>query len=109
MPPWLPPIIQPARHLLDRHNHLGCLTCKLTNEQFFSPGRYREECLKSLWEYVNKKHYPPTLKDEFLRLEKIVKDGAFHNKLNKVAMVLGIIPLPPGMVFSYSYPARIYV
>ncbi|PKA51369.1 hypothetical protein AXF42_Ash002734 [Apostasia shenzhenica] len=30
-----------------------------------------------------KKHYPPALKDEVWRLEKIGKDGAFHKKLNK--------------------------
>ncbi|XP_052144958.1 calmodulin-binding protein 60 D-like isoform X1 [Oryza glaberrima] len=29
-----------------------------------------------------KKHYPPTLKDDVWRLEKIGKDGAFHKKLN---------------------------
>ncbi|KAJ4752955.1 Calmodulin-binding protein [Rhynchospora pubera] len=29
-----------------------------------------------------KKHYPPALKDEVWRLEKIGKDGAFHKKLN---------------------------
>jgi Calmodulin binding protein-like len=31
---------------------------------------------------VYKKHYPPALKDEVWRLEKIGKDGAFHKKLN---------------------------
>ncbi|EES06372.1 hypothetical protein BDA96_04G068400 [Sorghum bicolor] len=30
-----------------------------------------------------KKHYPPTLKDEVWRLEKIGKDGSFHKRLNK--------------------------
>ncbi|XP_044462826.1 calmodulin-binding protein 60 B-like [Mangifera indica] len=30
-----------------------------------------------------KKHYPPALKDEVWRLEKIGKDGAFHKRLNK--------------------------
>ncbi|XP_010914125.1 calmodulin-binding protein 60 B [Elaeis guineensis] len=30
-----------------------------------------------------KKHYPPALKDDVWRLEKIGKDGAFHKKLNK--------------------------
>ncbi|XP_044966643.1 calmodulin-binding protein 60 D-like isoform X1 [Hordeum vulgare subsp. vulgare] len=29
-----------------------------------------------------KKHYPPALKDDVWRLEKIGKDGAFHGKLN---------------------------
>ncbi|PUZ76147.1 hypothetical protein GQ55_1G266600 [Panicum hallii var. hallii] len=29
-----------------------------------------------------KKHYPPALKDDVWRLEKIGKDGAFHKKLN---------------------------
>uniref|UniRef100_A0A0D9W5G6 Uncharacterized protein n=1 Tax=Leersia perrieri TaxID=77586 RepID=A0A0D9W5G6_9ORYZ len=29
-----------------------------------------------------KKHYPPSLKDDVWRLEKIGKDGAFHKKLN---------------------------
>ncbi|KAL0903476.1 hypothetical protein M5K25_027860 [Dendrobium thyrsiflorum] len=33
-----------------------------------------------------KKHYPPALKDEVWRLEKIGKDGAFHKKLNKAAI-----------------------
>ncbi|KAL0916693.1 hypothetical protein M5K25_014222 [Dendrobium thyrsiflorum] len=33
-----------------------------------------------------KKHYPPALKDEVWRLEKIGKDGAFHKKLNKVGI-----------------------
>lgn len=32
---------------------------------------------------VYKKHYPPTLKDEVWRLEKIGKDGSFHKRLNK--------------------------
>jgi hypothetical protein len=31
---------------------------------------------------VYKKHYPPALKDEAWRLEKIGKGGAFHKKLN---------------------------
>jgi hypothetical protein len=31
---------------------------------------------------VYKKHYPPALKDDVWRLEKIGKDGAFHKKLN---------------------------
>ncbi|GJM90365.1 hypothetical protein PR202_ga06637 [Eleusine coracana subsp. coracana] len=30
-----------------------------------------------------KKHYPPKLKDEVWRLEKIGKDGSFHKRLNK--------------------------
>ncbi|CAA6662304.1 unnamed protein product [Spirodela intermedia] len=30
-----------------------------------------------------KKHYPPALKDEVWRLEKIGKDGSFHRRLNK--------------------------
>ncbi|KAG8044200.1 hypothetical protein GUJ93_ZPchr0228g22253 [Zizania palustris] len=30
-----------------------------------------------------KKHYPPALKDEVWRLEKIGKDGSFHKRLNK--------------------------
>ncbi|KAJ8486372.1 hypothetical protein OPV22_018857 [Ensete ventricosum] len=30
-----------------------------------------------------KKHYPPELKDEVWRLEKIGKDGSFHKRLNK--------------------------
>ncbi|XP_062223052.1 calmodulin-binding protein 60 B-like isoform X2 [Phragmites australis] len=29
-----------------------------------------------------KKHYPPALKDDVWRLEKVGKDGAFHNRLN---------------------------
>ena len=29
-----------------------------------------------------KKHYPPALKDDVWRLEKVGKDGAFHKKLN---------------------------
>ncbi|KAK8947388.1 hypothetical protein KSP39_PZI006994 [Platanthera zijinensis] len=33
-----------------------------------------------------KKHYPPSLKDEVWRLEKIGKDGAFHKKLNKAGI-----------------------
>ncbi|KAK1317103.1 hypothetical protein QJS10_CPA05g02333 [Acorus calamus] len=33
-----------------------------------------------------KKHYPPALKDEVWRLEKIGKDGSFHKKLNKNGM-----------------------
>lgn len=32
---------------------------------------------------VYKKHYPPALKDEVWRLEKIGKDGSFHRRLNK--------------------------
>jgi hypothetical protein len=32
---------------------------------------------------VYKKHYPPALKDEVWRLEKIWKDGSFHKRLNK--------------------------
>ena len=32
---------------------------------------------------VYKKHYPPALKDEVWRLEKIGKDGSFHKRLNK--------------------------
>lgn len=32
---------------------------------------------------VYKKHYPPVLKDEVWRLEKIGKDGSFHKRLNK--------------------------
>jgi hypothetical protein len=32
---------------------------------------------------VYKKHYPPKLKDEVWRLEKIGKDGSFHKRLNK--------------------------
>ncbi|KAF7079160.1 hypothetical protein CFC21_083436 [Triticum aestivum] len=31
---------------------------------------------------VYKKHYPPALKDDVWRLEKVGKDGAFHKKLN---------------------------
>jgi hypothetical protein len=31
---------------------------------------------------VYKKHYPPALKDEVWRLEKIGKDGSFHKRLN---------------------------
>ncbi|XP_020100462.1 calmodulin-binding protein 60 B-like [Ananas comosus] len=30
-----------------------------------------------------KKHYPPALKDDVWRLEKIGKDGSFHKRLNK--------------------------
>jgi len=30
---------------------------------------------------VYKKHHPPMLDDDVWRLEKIGKDGAFHNKL----------------------------
>lgn len=33
-----------------------------------------------------KKHYPPALKDEVWRLEKIGKDGAFHKRLNKAGI-----------------------
>ncbi|XP_062223921.1 calmodulin-binding protein 60 B-like [Phragmites australis] len=33
-----------------------------------------------------KKHYPPTLKDEVWRLEKIGKDGSFHKRLNKAGI-----------------------
>ncbi|KAK8954853.1 hypothetical protein KSP39_PZI002160 [Platanthera zijinensis] len=33
-----------------------------------------------------KKHYPPALKDEVWRLEKIGKDGAFHKKLTKAGI-----------------------
>lgn len=33
-----------------------------------------------------KKHYPPALKDEVWRLNKIGKDGAFHKKLNKAGI-----------------------
>ncbi|KAJ6853870.1 calmodulin-binding protein 60 C-like [Iris pallida] len=33
-----------------------------------------------------KKHYPPELKDEVWRLEKIGKDGAFHKRLNKAGV-----------------------
>lgn len=29
-----------------------------------------------------KKHYPPALRDEVWRLEKIGKDGSFHKRLN---------------------------
>lgn len=36
----------------------------------------------SLFFVVYKKHYPPALKDDVWRLEKIGKDGAFHGKLN---------------------------
>jgi Calmodulin binding protein-like len=32
---------------------------------------------------VNKKRYPPILTDEVWRLEKIGKNGAFHNKLSE--------------------------
>ncbi|KAG0475200.1 hypothetical protein HPP92_014886 [Vanilla planifolia] len=35
-----------------------------------------------------KKHYPPALKDEVWRLEKIGKDGAFHKKLNKAGLYI---------------------
>ncbi|KAL0922096.1 hypothetical protein M5K25_006058 [Dendrobium thyrsiflorum] len=35
-----------------------------------------------------KKHYPPALKDEVWRLEKIGKDGAFHKKLNKAGILI---------------------
>jgi hypothetical protein len=35
-----------------------------------------------LYLLVYKKHYPPALKDDVWRLEKIGKDGAFHKKLN---------------------------
>ncbi|PKA49442.1 hypothetical protein AXF42_Ash016631 [Apostasia shenzhenica] len=35
-----------------------------------------------------KKHYPPALKDEVWRLEKIGKDGAFHKKLNKAGIYI---------------------
>lgn len=31
---------------------------------------------------VYKKHYPPALTDEVWRLERIGKDGAFHNRLS---------------------------
>ncbi|KAJ4950845.1 hypothetical protein NE237_027677 [Protea cynaroides] len=33
-----------------------------------------------------KKHYPPALKDDVWRLEKIGKDGSFHKKLNKAGI-----------------------
>uniref|UniRef100_A0A804INZ5 Calmodulin-binding protein n=1 Tax=Musa acuminata subsp. malaccensis TaxID=214687 RepID=A0A804INZ5_MUSAM len=33
-----------------------------------------------------KKHYPPELKDEVWRLEKIGKDGSFHKRLNKYGL-----------------------
>lgn len=33
-----------------------------------------------------KKHYPPALKDDVWRLEKIGKDGAFHKRLNKAGI-----------------------
>ncbi|MQL82941.1 hypothetical protein Taro_015425 [Colocasia esculenta] len=33
-----------------------------------------------------KKHYPPALKDEVWRLEKIGKDGSFHKKLNEAGI-----------------------
>ncbi|KAF0906123.1 hypothetical protein E2562_009114 [Oryza meyeriana var. granulata] len=33
-----------------------------------------------------KKHYPPALKDEVWRLEKIGKDGSFHKRLNKAGI-----------------------
>lgn len=33
-----------------------------------------------------KKHYPPALKDDVWRLNKIGKDGAFHKKLNKAGI-----------------------
>ncbi|XP_039132135.1 calmodulin-binding protein 60 D-like isoform X2 [Dioscorea cayenensis subsp. rotundata] len=32
---------------------------------------------------LNKKHYPPDLKDDVWRLEKIGKDGSFHKRLNE--------------------------
>lgn len=32
---------------------------------------------------VNKKHYPPSLDDEIWRLEKIAKDGKYHERLDK--------------------------
>lgn len=42
-------------------------------------------CLNNLnfTSLVYKKHYPPALKDEVWRLEKIGKDGSFHKRLNK--------------------------
>ncbi|XP_039117041.1 calmodulin-binding protein 60 D-like [Dioscorea cayenensis subsp. rotundata] len=33
-----------------------------------------------------KKHFPPALKDEVWRLEKIGKDGSFHKRLNKAGI-----------------------
>ncbi|KAH7671755.1 CALMODULIN-BINDING PROTEIN60 [Dioscorea alata] len=33
-----------------------------------------------------KKHYPPALKDDVWRLEKIGKDGSFHKRLNKAGI-----------------------
>lgn len=30
---------------------------------------------------VNKKHYPPSLDDDIWRLEKIAKDGKYHERL----------------------------
>ncbi|KAJ0985024.1 hypothetical protein J5N97_003380 [Dioscorea zingiberensis] len=33
-----------------------------------------------------KKHFPPTLKDDVWRLEKIGKDGSFHKRLNKAGI-----------------------
>lgn len=35
---------------------------------------------------VYKKHYPPALRDEVWRLEKIGKDGSFHKRLNKAGI-----------------------
>ncbi len=35
---------------------------------------------------VDKKHYPPELKDEVWGLEKIGKDGSFHKRLNKYGL-----------------------
>ncbi|XP_039131916.1 LOW QUALITY PROTEIN: calmodulin-binding protein 60 D-like [Dioscorea cayenensis subsp. rotundata] len=35
---------------------------------------------------LNKKHYPPVLKDDVWRLEKIGKDGSFHKRLNKAGI-----------------------
>ncbi|AQK71829.1 calmodulin binding protein1 [Zea mays] len=45
-------------------------------EEFASPS------MLILYLLVYKKHYPPALKDDVWRLEKIGKDGAFHKKLN---------------------------
>lgn len=36
---------------------------------------------------VYKKHYPPALRDDVWRLEKIGKDGAFHKKLSAAGIV----------------------
>jgi hypothetical protein len=62
---------------------------------------------------VYKKHYPPTLKDEVWRLEKIGKDGSFHKRLNKsgistVEDFLRLVVRDPQKLRSVSLCVRCY-